>query len=139
MDIEALKEALCNENNSSIIKTSISEIKSNKNTILQRLGLNREDLKNLNKKLKGYRYIEDINDLMCGNTIKTIKLVENDNIKLNSNVIICDIKLLKKGSAISVRTFFNKHYTLYFEEHLIFQKITNEEALILKAVNYLEK
>ena len=42
---EALKEALCNENNSSIIKTSISEIKSNKNTILQRLGLNREDLK----------------------------------------------------------------------------------------------
>ena len=33
---------------------------------------------------------------MCGNTIKTIKLLENDNIKLNSNVIICDIKLLKK-------------------------------------------
>jgi hypothetical protein len=139
MNIEALKEAINNENNSSIIYTNISEIKKIKNDTLQQIGLNRDNLKDFNKKLKNYRYIDNINDLTCGNYIRTINLEKIDKIKLNNNVIICEIDSGENGSLLKVRTFNNNYFILYFEKNLIFQKITDQETLILKAINYLEK
>lgn len=139
MNIEALKEAINNENNSSIIYTNISEIKKIKNDTLQQIGLNRDNLKDFNKKLKNYRYIDNINDLTCGNYIRTINLEKIDKIKLNNSVIICEIDSGENGSLLKVRTFNNNYFILYFEKNLIFQKITDQETLILKAINYLEK
>ena len=52
LDENDLKKALENENNESIINLTISEIKSEKNDILQKLQLGKEDLKDNLKKLK---------------------------------------------------------------------------------------
>jgi len=139
MDIELLAQALENDENLSIINTNIQELKKKKNDILQQLGLKRDDLKSFNKKLKDYKYIENIKDLKYGSTLRCINLNNIEFIKLCNTSILCDIQIHDKGIALIVKTFNNRHITLYFNENLFFQKISPEEAVLLKAINYLNK
>jgi len=141
MDIALLEKALENDNNIGIIHTNIQEIKARKNDILQQLGLKAEELKTYHQKLKDYRYIDNIQDLKFGATIRSINLLimkqKEQGQRLNSPAMLTDIKECDKGLAIVLRTF-NRHYiTLYLEENLLFQKINQEEQILLKAIKQL--
>ena len=137
MDLELLKKALENDDNVGLINTSIQEIKDKKNNILQQLGLNRDDLKMFNSNLKGYRYIEEIKDLNIGSNIRYIKLKNIENIKLSKVNNLCEIKVLNHGIGLVFKNFQNRFFTIYFNDNLIFQKINNEEEIILKAIKHL--
>lgn len=137
LDENDLKKALENENNESIINLTISEIKSEKNDILQKLQLGKEDLKNNLKKLKEYRYINNINDLNYGCYIRWINLKNIENLKLTNGGFICDIKI-NEGIEILCRNNFNKLFQLRFDENLIFQKLTEQEKIILNVINNLK-
>tara|TARA_Y100000741_G_scaffold14141_2_gene11183 strand:+ start:1161 stop:1580 length:420 start_codon:yes stop_codon:yes gene_type:complete len=139
MNLELLQEALENDNNLSIINTNIQEIKDLKNNILQQLGLKKNDLKQFHSKLKDYRYIDDIKDLNYGNNIRWINLKNIHNIKITNGAVLCDIKILDKGIALCLKTYNNKYFTVYLNENLIFQKITEQEHILLKAMKYLSK
>jgi hypothetical protein len=139
MNIELLEEAMQNDNNLNIINTTIQEIKAQKNNILQELGLMKNDLKQFHSKLKDYRYIDDIKDLNYGNNIRWISLKNIDNIKITNGSVLCDIKILDKGLSLSLKTYNNKYLTIYLNENLIFQKISEQERILLKAINYLNK
>ena len=139
MNIELLEKALENDNNLSIINTNIQEIKTKKNTILQELGIKKTNLKQVHSKLKNYRYIDNIKDLNYGNNIRWISLSNFDNIKITNGAILCDIKILDKGLALCLKTYNNNYITIYLNENLIFQKISNEERVLLKAIDYLNK
>ena len=139
MNIELLQEALQNDNNLSIINTNIQEIKAQKNDILQQLGLKKTDLKEFHSKLKDYRYIDDIKDLNYGNNIRWISLKNIDNVKITNGAVLCDIKILDKGLSLCLKTFNNRYFTIYLNENLIFQKISEQEKILLKAIDYLNK
>lgn len=139
MDIELLEKAVNNNNNLSIINTNIQEIKDKKNTILQQLGLNREYLKDYHKKLKNYRYIENIKELKFGSHIRWINLNKINEIKITNGAILCDIKILDKGIAIILKGYRNHHLTLYLNENILFQKISEEENILLKTFEFLNK
>jgi hypothetical protein len=128
LDENDFKKALENENNESIINLTISEIKSEKNDILQKLQLGKEDLKDNLKKLKEYRYINNINDLNYGCYIRWINLKNIENLKLTNGGFICDIKI-NEGIEILCRNNFNKLFQLRFDENLIFQKLTEQEKI----------
>jgi hypothetical protein len=137
LDENDFKKALENENNESIINLTISEIKSEKNDILQKLQLGKEDLKDNLKKLKEYRYINNINDLNYGCYIRWINLKNIENLKLTNGGFICDIKI-NEGIEILCRNNFNKLFQLRFDENLIFQKLTEQEKIILNVINNLK-
>ena len=139
MDLELLKKALENDDNVGLINTSIQEIKDKKNNILQQLGLNRDDLKMFNSKLKGYRYIEELKDLNIGSNIRYIKLKNIENIKISGVNNLCEIKVLNHGIGLVFKNFQNRFFTIYFNDNLIFQKINCEEEVILKAIKHLNK
>jgi len=139
MDIELLKTALENDDNLGLINTNIQEIKSKKNDILQQLGLKRDELKNFNSSLKGYRYVEELKDLKIGSNIRYIKLSNIENIKLSGVNNLCEIKVLNNGIGLVFKTFQNRFFTIYFNDNLIFQKINSEEEIILKAIKELTK
>lgn len=139
MNIELLQEALQNDNNLSIINTNIQEIKAQKNDILQQLGLKKTYLKEFHSKLKDYRYIDDIKDLNYGNNIRWISLKNIDNVKITNGAVLCDIKILDKGLSLCLKTFNNRYFTIYLNENLIFQKISVQEKVLLKAIDYLNK
>lgn len=137
MDFDLLKKALENDDNVGLINTSIQEIKNKKNNILQQLGLKRDELKSFNSSLKGYRYIENINDLKIGSNIRYIKLSNIENIKLSGVNNLCEIKVLNHGIGLVFKNFQNRFFTIYFNDNLIFQKINSEEEIILKAIKHL--
>ena len=139
MDINFLQRALENDDNLNIINTNIQEIKNKKNEILQELGLKRDNLKSFHKKLNGYMYIDNISDLKYGRNIRWINLKQLDPIKITNGSVLCDIKIGTKGIALVLKGFNASFMTLYFNENILFQKINDEEKIILKAVEFLEK
>jgi len=139
MNIELLQQALENDDNLNIINTNIQDIKNKKNEILQELGLKRDDLKSFHKKLNGYMYIDNISDLKYGRNIRWINLKRLDPIKITNGSVLCDIKIGAKGIVLVLKGFNASFITLYFNENILFQKINDEEKIILKAVEYLEK
>ncbi len=138
MDLEKLQAALSNEDNLSIIETNIQDIKSKKNDILQNIGLKKDNLKEYHSMLKDYRYIDDIKDIKYGSHIRWINLNKVDKVSLNKVAIVCDIKILDKGVGLCLKNFSNRFFTIYLNENLIFQMISLEEKIILKAINYLK-
>jgi len=155
MDHELLIKAFENESNTCIIETSHSEIKKKKNDILQKLQIKGIELKKMHATLVGYKYIDDIRDLCIGRYVRWISLKRSDNkISLTNGAHICNInidyipvsddddddddkckscvrcKVVRCGKVL----FFN----LNFEENLFFQKITEQEWVILDALEYLK-
>jgi len=53
--------------------------------------------------------------------------------------VLCDIKIHDKGLALVLKGYNHNFLTLYLNENIIFQKLNNEEIIILKAVDYLHK
>lgn len=139
MNIQLLQQALENDDNLNIINTNIQDIKNKKNEILQELGLKRDDLKSFHKKLNGYMYIDNISDLKYGRNIRWINLKRLDPIKITNGSVLCDIKIGAKGILLVLKGFNASFITLYFNENILFQKINDEEKMILKAVEFLEK
>lgn len=138
-DIDNLLNALENETNSSIMKLNTNKIKQYKNTILQKLQLDRETLKMYHKKLKNYRYCDEIADLQYGYYIRWISLKNPEKIKLTNGAIITDIKIYNEGIQIVCKNNMNRFMQIKFDEVIIFQKLSNQEQVILSVLDYLDK
>lgn len=139
LNIDFLNNALENENNESIMNLTSSKIKTIKNDILQKLPLTKEKLKEMHKKLKEYRYVDELSEIHFGRYIRWIPLKDPNNIYLTTGGIICDIKILQNGIQILVKNKINKMIQIKFDENIIFQKLAEQEQIILQALDYLQK
>ena len=132
-----LLKSLDNENNSSMNNLNSKIINSTKNDYLQKLQLPREKLKEYHKKLKEYRFVDDLIDIQYGRYIRWINLKDPAKIQLSHGGIIIDIKIYKEGIQLLCKNFYNKKFQIKIDECFIFQKITDQEKIILSALDYL--
>ena len=137
MKSDLLFNSLKNEENADILELTPSKISECKNNILQTLRFSREDLKKLHIQLKEYRYINEICEIKIGHYIRWINIKNPDNIFLNKGAHILDIKLLKSGCNILCKKFSNKIIQIKLDECIIFQKLSDQEKIILQAIKYL--
>ena len=137
MDINHILTSLENENNESIMKLTTAKISKAKNDILQKLGLERETLKSISKKLKNYRYVDEISDVQYGCYIRWIPLKDPNNIRLTNGGLICDIIINDDDVNIRCKNNFNRFMEIKMNENLIFQKLTDQERSLLGALDYL--
>ena len=134
-----LQKALDNENNSSIMNLNSKKIKSIKNDYLQKLLLPRDKLKEYHLKLKEYRYVDDLSDIQYGRYIRWINLNKPDNIKLTTGGIIIDIKILETGIHLVCKNNMNQRFQIKIDENIIFQKLSDQEKILISALDYLDK
>ena len=134
-----LLTALENESNSSIMKLTNSKIKCQKNNILQQLQLPRDKLRLFHKKLKEYRYCSEFHDIQDGYYIRWIPLKQVDNIKLTNGGVVTDLIIMDEGAQLQIKNFKNRFFNIKFDEVIIFQKLSSQEQIILKVLDYLEK
>lgn len=139
MDVEELINALDNENNDSIMNLTNKKINEMNLNIIKELHLDRETTVNYLKKLKGYRYIDEISDLKYGAFIRWIPIIDPNYLPLHYSGIICDIKITDNGVLIVCKNFMHRHYTFKMDECLIFQKLSQQEQILLSALDHLEK
>tara|TARA_Y100000816_G_scaffold274060_1_gene240975 strand:+ start:2221 stop:2649 length:429 start_codon:yes stop_codon:yes gene_type:complete len=137
--ISNLLTALENESNSSIMRLTNSKIKCQKNNILQQLQLPRDKLRLFHKKLKEYRYCSEFHDIQYGYYIRWISLKQVDNIKLTNGGVITDLIIMDEGAQLQIKNFKNRFFNIKFDEVIIFQKLSSQEQIILKVLDYLEK
>ena len=149
MNIEDILHSLDNDRNLSISKLTYDKINNMKYNMLQRLGMNDDELESMLLKLGDYRYVEELQDIQHGAFIRYIPLTskngrnrnesDSSDIILKNGGFICDIKILGSGVQLLCRNHFRKIFQLKLDEVLIFQKLSNQEEIILSVFDYLAK
>jgi hypothetical protein len=139
MDVNNLVKALDNTTNESIMNLSSKKILEMNLNILKELHLGKEVTMDYLKKLKDYRYIDEMQDLRYGAYIRWIPINDPTCLPLTYAGMICDIKITDSGVMIVCKNFMHRHYTFKMDECLIFQKLSDQERVILSALDHLEK
>jgi len=138
LDMEDFLNTVDNEQNASLIKLDNSKIKAIKNDVLQKLHFKPDYIKTLLKKLKDYRFVDELDDLHFGSYIRWINMKNPNNLKLTNGGVICDIKLVNENMLITCKNNTNMFFTIKMEECLIFQRLSNSEKVLLSVLDYLK-
>jgi len=139
MDVDKLLKALENDGNSHLLDLTNDKIINIKLDILKELGFSRNQLLDVLKKLKYYRYVDGMNELTYGAFIRWIPISNPKKIELTKGSIFCDFKVTDNGVYVLCKNFMNRHHQFKLEENLIFQKITDQEHVLLSALDHLSK
>ena len=139
MDVDKLMTALDNDKNESIMNLTTKKMQEMVFNILKELHLDKETLLEYFKKLKGYRYIDEINDLKYGGFIRWIPITDPDHMPLHYCGIVCDIVIKDDGVYVVCKNFMHRHYRFKMDECLIFQKLTAQEHIIISALDHLDE
>ena len=139
MDVNKLLYALENDDNESIMNLTTKKIMEMNLNILKELQLDKTLTLDYLKKLKGYKYIDEINELKYGSFVRWIPISDPNYLPLHHCGIICEIKIIDDGVLITSKNFMHRHYTFKLDECLIFQKLTSQEQVIINALDHLEK
>jgi hypothetical protein len=109
------------------ILTSLVPFYNNDNTLLD-----------ICKKLVGYRYVDELYQIHRGKHVRWLRYkigerpLQEDAMKLTNGGIVVDIKFGENGACVLVRVPGAGFFTQYrFDECLTFQKLTDEENMIL--------
>ena len=137
--IEDLSIAIENIKNDSIINTNLNKINNIKNNIFKELNFSKEKSKDYAKRLKNYRFVDEINDLNCGDFVRWIDLSDATQLNLTRGAFICDVEINTDGVHIKLKTFNNRYIQLRMDEIFLFQKLNDSELVVLSALKYLEK
>ena len=137
--IEDLLKGLENEENASLLDLDMSIVKSQKNDILQKMQFSGKDLKHYHKKLSEYRYVDEIKDLRYGSFLRWFNISNTNDIKLSLGGILCDIKVVNDGIHLVCKNFRHKHIQIRMDECIVFQKLSDQERIILDVIGYLNK
>jgi len=136
-DVELLMKSLERDENDCIMDLDSAKIQQINNDMLQQLRLPREKLKKMNKTLKQYRFVDEIPDIKYGAYVRWINLNTSE-LKLTNGGIICDIKIVNDDVMIVCRNTMGRFFQFKLNECLAFQKITDQEKVLLSALDYLK-
>ena len=139
LDVDKLIKAADNEANKSILQHTKQEIKQTKNDVLQRLGLHGRQLAEIHKKLRDYRYIEDLDSLNYGAFVRWIDLRDPHDVYMTNGGIVCDMCPTEDDIIIKCKNPYHKFFQFGFNKCLVFQKLTQQESVLLSAMEYLNK
>lgn len=137
--IDSVYDIIDNGNvNSSIINTDFKTIKKNKRNVLKNV-LFIEDtssIKNIETKLKNYRFIDRIVDLTYGSYIRWISYDDPTN-KLKIGGYICDIIVKSTGVIILCKNRTRRMFQINMSNCVIFQVLSDEENIVLSTLQYI--
>jgi len=136
-DITEILKAVENTENENIMKYTREKIHNMKDDILQQLQFSEEKLADYHGKLKNFRYVDDLSDLNYGSYIRWINISNPERLQLTNGGIICDIQFFDSGVQILCKNPYNKFYQIKFDNCIFFQKLTNQEQVILDVISYL--
>jgi hypothetical protein len=78
-----------------------------------------------------------LDDLRFGSYVRWISLKNPAVIKLTNGGIVCDIKEVNGDIHIKCKNKMNMLFQVKMSEILLFQKLSEQEEVILKALKYL--
>ena len=141
MDVNKLLKALDDEKNENLFNFTTKKILEMNLQVLKELQLDRNETLELLKKLKGYKYVDEMNELKYGTYLRWIPLNDPENIHLTKGAVFCELKITDNGVFIVCKNFgySTRHFQIKMDECLVFQKLTSQEQVLLSALDHLSK
>jgi hypothetical protein len=143
MDVNKLYKALDDENNENLLNFTTKKIVEMNLEIINELQLERNQALEIMKKLKGYKYVDELSDLKYGTYLRWVPIHDPDpvNIHITKGALFCDIKIKEEGVYIICKNYgySNRHFQIKLDENLVFQRLTEQELVLLSALDHLSK
>lgn len=141
MDTNKLMLALENDSNESLLNFTTEKIFQLNKQIISEFNLNRQDTLDLLNKLRNYKYVDEMSDLKTGTYLRWINIENPNKIILNKGALFCDTKIMDDGVYLTLKNFgySNKHFQLSLDKNVFFQKLTDQELILLSALDHLSK
>ena len=141
MDVNKLLKALDDVSNENLLNFTTKQIKEMNLKILKELHLSKNDTLELLNKLKDYKYVDEMNDLKYGTFIRWIPIEDPTNIYLTKGALFCELNITNNGVNILCKNIGtgSRHFQIKMDECLIFQKLTQQELVLLNALDHLSK
>jgi hypothetical protein len=139
MNINKLLQALEDDSNETLLNFNSEKIVEINLNILKELHLSRTDTLDILKKLKNYKYVDEMNELKYGTYIRWISIENENNIYLTKGAIFCEIKIADDGVFCICKNYGSnvRHFQIAMDKNLIFQKLTSQELVLLSALDHL--
>jgi hypothetical protein len=141
MDVNKLLKALDDTSNETLLNFTSDKIKEMNLQVLKELCLPKQYTLDILRKLKDYKYVDEMNELKYGAYIRWINIEIPDNIHLTKGAIFCEMKITDEGVFCVCKNYgFNsRHFQISIDKNLIFQKLTDQELVLLSALDHLSK
>ncbi len=141
MDVNKLLKALDDDSNETLLNFTSDKIKEMNLNIVKELQLPRKDTLEIMKKLQDYKYVDEMNELKYGAYIRWIPIEDPTNIYLTKGALFCEMKITDDGVFCVCKNYgYNpRHFQLSMDKNLIFQKLTDQELVLLSALDHLSK
>lgn len=136
LDIKTLQAALNNDNNERIMDLDEKTLEKVKNNMLEKLDMPKIELSSMKNSLRLYRYVDELPDLNFGAYVRWIPLKDAHIAKLTTGGFVCDVQI-DNGIIIVCKNKFNQHFQFRMGDCLIFQKLSQQERVLLSAMKYL--
>jgi hypothetical protein len=141
LDINAILSALNKRENNTIANMTLKKIAARRHEILSSLNLTPEKMEEFERKLHMYRVIEDPDDLKHNQLIRWIPL---RSLETRPYVTLggCLFRVKQNETdgihAVTIRNVKRFVFNIKFELNVVFQRLSQEELLILRAVEFVE-
>jgi hypothetical protein len=141
MDVNKLLKALDDDSNETLLNFTSDKITEMNLNIIKELQLPRKDTLDIMNKLRDYKYVDEMNELKYGAYIRWIPIEDPNNIHLTRGALFCEMKITDDGVFCVCKNYgYNlRHFQLSMDKNLIFQKLTDQELVLLSALDHLSK
>lgn len=117
------------------LKDSI-QIKDIKQNILDKMSFEPNEIKQYQKLLKNYRYVDEIDELRYGSYIRYFN-ISKPSLNLLRGGFIVDIKNVKDDIQILCKNGFS-FFNIKLGQSVIFQKNTSQEELLIQILDHIK-
>jgi len=140
LDVNAILSAMSKNENATIANSTFKEIEDRRREILSSLDLPLEKYEEFARKLQMYRVIERPQDLRHGQLLRWIplkSLLQKPYLTLGGTIFNIKQNIDDGLHQVTIRTVKGFVYQIKFELNVMFQRLSKEELMILRAVEYV--
>jgi hypothetical protein len=141
MDVNNLLKALDDKTTDNLLNFTTEKIRQMNLDILNELQLSKKETIDIYNKLKDYKYIDEMSDLKYGMFLRWIPIEDPTNLYLTKGSLFCEMKIKDEGVFCVCKNFGfpARHFQISMDKNLIFQKLTEQELVLLSALDHLAK
>lgn len=138
---EKIRKAFENKRNNDLLGFTTLKLREMNKNIIEEIQLPNETSYKIIESLQGYKYVDEISDLRNGSYLRWIKMNNVQSIpKLNAGALYCEANITDNGISLLCKSVYNNRlFQLNLDENIIFQKLTNEELILLTTLDYISK
>ena len=136
----SLDEIVKELDNKNLLYMSSSKIKELKNNILQKLYFSRDELIKYHKTLKEYMFVDELDEVKLGSYIRWFNLNKmEEGLKLTNGGIVIDYRKGINDINIICKNNMNRIFCLNLNQCVIFKKLSTQEQILIKIIDYIHK